>query len=434
MMQRLIYNKLEQWKQNDARKVLMLRGARQVGKTHAVRHLAASFNRYLEVNLEEERSIHSFFEGSLDPFRLCEKLSNYYNEPITPGETLLFLDEIQACPAAIGALQFFYEKMPALHVVSAGSLLEFALEQIPSLGVGRISSLFMYPMSFREFLVSIGEDGPLRMMIKASPANPLESAFHHRLLDALKIYLLIGGMPEVVKTYARTRNLKKCQEVLSDLLVTLRDDFAKYKKRFPVSRLQDVFESIVFQAGGKFKYSAVNPQEHSVYIKEALGLLIKAGLAYKILHTDARGIPLGAQVNPKKFKVMLVDLGLHQRVLGLDVSEYLTSNDFDVINKGSLAELFVGQELISKGSEREPANLFYWHREARSSNAEVDFVIQHEGSPLPIEVKSGGTGRMQSIQRFLQERNLKKGIRTSMEHFGKVNDIDIIPLYAIWNI
>ncbi len=412
----------------------MLRGARQVGKTHAIRHLAASFNNHLEVNLEEERSIHSFFEGSLDPVRICEKFSNYYNEPITPGETLLFLDEVQACPDAIRALRFFYEKMPELHVVAAGSLLEFVLEQIPSHGVGRISSLFMYPMNFQEYLECIGEDGPLRMMLQASPTNPLEPAFHHRLLDALKVYLLIGGMPEVVRTYVETRNLKQCREVLSDLLVTLRDDFAKYKERLPLSRLHDVFESIVFQAGSKFKYSAVNPQVHSVHIKEALNLLIKAGLAYKIFHTDARGLPLGAQVNSKKFKVMLVDIGLHQRVLGLDVSEYLVSNDFDVINKGSLAELFVGQELITKGSEREPANLYYWHREARNSNAEVDYVIQHGGSLLPIEVKSGGTGRMQSIQRFMQERGLKKGIRTSMENFGEMNDIDIIPLYSIRNI
>jgi len=430
-MDRTIFKALEDWKTSQRRKVLLVRGARQVGKTYAVRTLSRTFKRFLEVDLEAHTEVHQFFEGTLEPRQICEKLGDYFGEPIREGETLLFLDELQACPRALSALRYFYEKMPGLHVIGAGSLLEFALDEIPSQGVGRVTSMHMYPMSLFEFLQAQGEEGLIRALRKASPDTPLDNAFHVRLNDYLRTYLLIGGMPEVVLAYRETKQLRECQDVLSDLIVTFRDDFAKYRKRVPTQRLQEVFESIPHQGGGKFVYSRVNPAIHSLALRDALELLIKAGLACRIVHTNARGLPLGAQVNPKRFKVNLVDIGLHQRLLGLDISAHVVASGKELVNRGCLAEMFAAQELRCSTSWREPAQQYYWHRESRSSNAEVDLVIQHAGKVVPIEIKAGKRGAMQSMRLFMKERDLGKGIRSSMEPFGKLPGIDIVPLYAL---
>ena len=431
MISRDTIDQLQEWKVSPRRKPLLLRGARQVGKTFAVRSFGESYSFLLEVNFEEARDIHQFFDGDLDPVPICEKLSNYFGVKILAGETLVFFDEIQACPNALSSLRFFYEKLPDLHVIAAGSLLEFALEEIPAQGVGRLSSLYMYPVTFDEFLKAIGEAGSWGMLQKASPRKPLDMAFHRRLIDAFRTYLIIGGMPEVVQAYCDRRDLRECQEILSDLLVTFRDDFAKYKAKTSALLLNEVLESICHQSGGKFKYASVDRALAARSIRNAVELLVLAGLARKVYHTDARGLPLGAQINPKRFKVMIMDVGLHQRILGLDISKLMTARSLDVVNRGSLAEVFVGQELVVAQSNREPASLYYWHREARSSNAEVDYVCVCGDEIIPIEVKAGGSGSMQSIRLFMAERNLAKGIRTSLENFGVLQELDIVPLYAV---
>jgi uncharacterized protein len=432
-MERAIDQELIRWKQQTNRKVLLLRGARQVGKTYSIRKLGESFVHFLEVNFEENPEVKSFFDKSLNPLELCEKLSVYFTTPIKSGKTLLFLDEIQACPNALKALRFFYEKMPGLHVAAAGSLLEFALEEIPSFGVGRIKSLFMYPMTFSEFLVASGEGQLEAAILNASCEKPLDILIHKKIIDRAKIFQLIGGMPEVVRTYLEERDMVYCQEIIDGILTTIIDDFAKYKKKFPAIRLQEVFNSIVFQAGGKFKYTNISNEKSHLY-KDALNLLIKAGLAYKIFHTAARGVPLGAQINERKFKILIFDTGIYQRILGLDLSAYIISDATELINKGKLAELFVGLELIGHGSPRLHPELFYWHREAKSSNAELDYVINKKGNVLPIEVKAGSRGQMQSMHLFLKERRLEEGLRVSAENFATYDKIKTLPIYAIKNI
>lgn len=429
-MERAAYQFLADWAINPRRKVLLVRGARQVGKTYAVRHLGKSYEYFLEVNFERDRPVRSFFEGALEPEAITRKLSAYFSVPVVTGKTLLFLDEIQACPEAIAALRFFQEDMPGLHVVAAGSLLEFALEQIPSMGVGRISSLFMYPMSFCEFLTALGDQSLRDMMLVSGPLHPLDVAFHDRLVERLREYLLIGGLPEAVQTYVSQRDLRAVQTVLDDLIVTITDDFAKYRDRAPVLRLTEVFESIPFQAGSKFKYATIGAESSTPPLKYALDLLEKASIAHKVVHTSARGLPLGAQVNPKKFKVVLFDVGIQQRMLGLNLSQLLVARDFKAMNRGNVAEVFIGQELLAYSNPASKTALHYWHREARSSNAEVDYVMQVEDAILPVEVKAGTKGQMQSLRIFMQDRALKKGIRMSLENFGSLGDIEILPLYA----
>jgi predicted AAA+ superfamily ATPase len=433
-MKRHVSQRLSAWKVDPSRKALLVRGARQVGKTYSIRELGATFRHLVEVNFEDERDLRVFFRDSLNPSRLCEKLAAYFATPIVAGETLLFFDEIQACPEALSSLRFFHEKMPDLHVVGAGSLLEFALEEIPSLGVGRLSSLFMYPLTFEEFLDALGEDALRRVIHRADSTHPVDEPFHRRLVEHVKTYQLVGGMPAVVKSYAQKHDLSVCFKILDDIIVTVQDDFAKYRKRAPVSRLVDVFRSIVLQAGGKFKYIKVDSGSYTQSIKDALSLLVQAGLAHVVRHTHARGVPLGAQVDDRRFKVILFDVGIHQRLLGLDVPGYLTAGEVEVVNKGSLAESLVGQELIGHHPSHLRPALYYWHRESRGSNAEVDYVIQQGTSIVPVEVKAGTKGQMQSMRMFMTERGLSRGIRISLENFSQYDRVDAIPLYAVGHL
>ena len=433
-MRRAILSALKEWKSDTNHKVLLIRGARQVGKTYIVRELSNDFDYFLEVNFEKNPDIIHFFEPNLDPDRLCINLSAYFGIPVIDGKTLLFFDEIQSCPKAIQSLRFFYELKPGLHVIAAGSLLEFALKDLTSWGVGRIRSVYMYPMSFDEFLMANNEDTLIVLKKNASASNPLNQAFHEKLKDYLKRFLMIGGMPEAVKTYVATHDIKSVQKVLSDITISYIDDFTKYKSRIPVLRLREVLESVVKQSGGKYIYSKAGPLSNPTQAKEALDLLEMAGLVYKVYHSSGQGIPLGSGVNYKVFKALLHDHGIFNQLAGLRLSELLIANNIDLLNKGNLAEAFVGTELIKYSVAYEKAQTYYWHREKRGSNAEVDYLAEHKGHIVPVEVKSGSTGKMQSLNLFIEERKSPEGIRISLENFSEYDKIKVIPLYAVSNL
>ena len=434
LMDRKIHNSLLEWKASSSRKVLLVRGARQVGKTYSIRQLGSTFEYFLEVNFEKDKEINSFFSGSLSPDMICQKISAYFSVPIIPGKTLLFFDEIQACPEALSALRFFYEITPEIHLIAAGSLLEFAIETIPSYGVGRIQHLFMYPMSFDEFLTANNETGLIDLKNQAGTDNPLEDPFHNKFIDYLKIYYLVGGMPESVLEYITNKDILSCQKKIDALIETLKDDFAKYKKRSPVQRLREVFLSIPYQTGSKFMFSNIDSNSRHDSLKDALELIIQAGLAYKVFHTSARGIPLGAQIKHKRFKVVLSDIGIHQRLLGMSAAEIITSANVEMINKGCIAEMYTGLEMIKASPSELRPEIYYWQREKRGSNAEVDYIIQKNGEIIPIEVKSGTQGKMQSMRIFLEERKLSSGVRVSLEPFSRYGNIKVVPLYAVSNI
>jgi predicted AAA+ superfamily ATPase len=428
-MKRTIDKALLDWKRDQSRKVLVLRGARQVGKTFSIRQLGKEFDNLCEINFELMPEAKALFENSRDPVELLPKLSAFTESSIVPGKTLLFLDEIQACPNALKALRFFHERMPALHVASAGSLLEFALEEIPSYGVGRVQSMFMYPLSFPEFLEAAGFAGLLSVMREASPEKPLDLPFHSRLMDKMKLFIILGGMPGVLGAFIETGDLIKARDIQGSILVSLTDDFAKYKGRSPSRRLTEVFRSIVGQAGGKFKYSAVSRESPHV-IRQSLDLIVQAGLAYEVVHTHAHGIPLGAEVDRRRFKVVLFDTGLAMRLLGMPAADIIAAGDLELVNKGSMAEQFAGLEFIKAAPPADFPELFYWHRESPSSNAEVDYILGGGSELVPVEVKSGSRGQMQSLRLFMKERNISRGIRLAGENFGRCGNIDIYPLYA----
>jgi uncharacterized protein len=428
---RLIDQELESWRLSQNRKPLMLRGARQVGKSSAVRHLARHFEHFVEVNFDEQPQYAKIFEQYPDVGDICELLSAVSNTPIRAGKTLLFLDEIQNCLPAISAMRYFYEKMPELHVVAAGSLLEFALSELPSFGVGRVRSIFLYPFSFEEFLLACKEERLLDSLKKSGPERPVPDVLHEKFKRYLKRFLAVGGMPEVVSAYVVQNDMLEAQRTLDDLIVSLESDFAKYKNRVATGRIREVFNSVVHQIGSKFTYTYPNSTLNNAQIKEALELLQMAGLIYPVTHSAANGIPIGAEVNPKFRKYLLFDTGIAQRILGFSISDLLLSDDFQVVNKGAIAELHVGLELLKNNSPFQPGNLHYWQRAARNSLAEVDYVIQQKAEIVPVEVKAGTKGSMQSMYLFMQEKNSLRGIRLSLENFSSVNGVDIFPLYAV---
>lgn len=425
---------LTKWRHEKEIKPLLIRGARQVGKSTAVRELAKQFDHFLEINFEEQKTVHKLFEGDLSPKKLCEDLSILYNTPIVPGKTLLFFDEIQACLPAISSLRFFYEKYPQLHIIAAGSLMEFALQEIPSFGVGRIRSMFMYPLSFNEFLNALGEQTLLKAKKTASASEPLSEPIHQKLTNYLKRFLITGGMPEVVAHYSQRQDLKGCGMILDDLIISLKADFAKYKNHVPSLRISEVFDTVVRQSGSKFVYRNAATDANHKQIREAVELLIMAGLILPVTHSSANGIPLGAESNPKKRKMLLLDTGIFQRLLGLDLSTLLLHDDLDTINKGAIAEQYTGLELLKSASCYKPESLYYWHREALNANAEVDYVIQKGKDIIPIEVKSGKKGAMQSMRLFMHEKKSKAGIRVSLENFSTFENILVCPLYAVSEI
>jgi uncharacterized protein len=428
---RSIDRQLSAWKEDYKHKPLLMRGARQVGKSSAVRNLGRSFDYFLEINFERQADIAELFRVSLNPKEIVAKLSALTGIPVIPGKTLLFFDEIQACLPAIASLRFFYEDYPELHVIAAGSLLEFALQEIPTFAVGRIRSLFLYPFSFDEFLEAQGFNLLVGEKNRASAETPLPLPLHNQLIDKLRTFFLVGGMPEVVTTWIEEEDYLRCRLVQNDIIQTYLDDFAKYRKRVSPVILQQTLRSVALQSGSKFVYSEVAGEVESAKIKDALELLTMAGIIIPVTHTAANGLPLGAEINTKFRKFLFMDTGLLLRMLNLSMEHILLSPARDLVNKGAVSEVFAGLELMKNGSPFERQELYYWLRLSKGAQAEVDYIISGNGHILPIEVKAGTKGAMQSLYRFMELKKSTSGIRTSLENFGKIGMVDICPLYAI---
>jgi uncharacterized protein len=423
---------LEDWRLEKDHKPILLRGTRQIGKSTSVRKLGDKFDHFIEVNFEENNELKSIFEGNLDIVKITNRIEVVFNIPIIDNRTLIFFDEIQVCPNAIMALRYFYEKRPNLHVIATGSLLEFGLEELPSFGVGRIRSLYMYPFSFDEFLTALGEKRLLEVKKKASPNEPLDELFHNKLNEYLSIFLIIGGFPSAVKKYVESKRLLLVQDSLMDLSNSFQTDFVKYKKRVPSQRLLEVFRGVITQVGGKFVYNKIQ-ELNNLQVKDCIELLIKAGLIIPVTHTSGNGIPIGAEQNLKMRKMHIIDTGLYQSMLGLQLDDIILDIN-NIINKGSLADLFWGLEYLKYQSPNIPPALYYWHRESSTSNAEVDYVIQEGNKIRPIEIKASNKGSMQSLRLFLNEKKINFGYRFSLENFSQYEDIKVMPLYAVSNL
>jgi predicted AAA+ superfamily ATPase len=433
-MKRMAYVELEEWKTSPDRKPLLIRGARQVGKTYLVRQLGEQFEHFVEINLEYHPKSKKIFEYDLDPHRITRELSVLTGKKIIPGKTLLFLDEIQEAPQAISSLRYFYEIAPEQHIIAAGSLLEFELEKI-GLPVGRICSLYIYPLSLLEFMKARKEELLIEALIEHSPAMAINDAIHQKALRILGEFMAVGGMPEAVAAWINRGDLKNCSKINRTIIDTYRQDFNKYVEKFQVKYVELLFNTLPVFQGKKFKFTSIPGEYRKRELMPALELLIKADIAHKIIHSKGTGIPLWSEVNPENFKINFLDVGLSQSILGEDRSSWILEPDVQFANKGQVTEAFVGQEFLAYSLADKKGELFYWNREARSSNAEVDYLLQKKDHILPIEVKSGSPGHLKSLQFFLQTHNgSPRGIRFSNQNFAIDNHIHSYPLYAVFKL
>lgn len=447
--ERIIDKYLKEWAERLERKPVLLRGARQVGKSTAVRNLGKSFENFVEINFERQPEYKALFVGDLVVDRIVAQISAICGQKLIPGKTLLFLDEIQQCREAIMALRFFKEEMPGLHVIAAGSLLEFALEELPTFGVGRIHSMFMYPMTFDEFLLANGRELLIEARNNADPENPLPTPLHEKLVELLRTYMLIGGMPEVVGKWVNTHDYLQCQELQDDILIGYEDDFPKYKKKVDPKLLRMTLRSVASQVTQKFSYSVVGGGYRVDEVKKALEMLILAGICVPITRTDANGLPLGSGADNSYRKILICDSGIMLRILNMtlgDISditkEILTESASNLVNKGPLAEMIAGLEMERYSVPNIRKEIYYWVRQAKNSQAEIDYVDSIGREIIPIEVKAGQKGGMKSLWIFMREKKLYKAIRCSLENFGEFKYVDeeqdnsirnvvICPLYAI---
>jgi predicted AAA+ superfamily ATPase len=425
---------LVSWKNRDHRWPLLIRGARQVGKSYTITEFGEKeFENVVKINFEQHPKYKACFD-TLDPKQIIENISMLYKTEMKPGKTLLFLDEIQDCPDAITALRYFYEQMPELHVIGAGSLLEFALsEEDFKMPVGRVQYLYMKPLSFREFLNASGENKLLEMMKNLTWEKTPNPIIHQHLLSLVKRYSIVGGLPRVVVEYVSSGNLGQCHEIQTIIIQTYRDDFGKYASKVKHRYLRKIFYAVPKMVGRKFKYSQVDDSIQSRELKEALEFLEKAGVVYRVKQTSGEGLPLESNANERHFKTIFLDIGLMQHLCGLN-SETLMEEDFIQVNAGAVAEQFVGQELMAYHDPLKEPSLYYWAREARSSSAEVDYLTPYRKYALPVEVKAGKTGTLRSMHLFLEKYPAPLGIRISRIPLNNTLPIISVPFYAIKKI
>jgi predicted AAA+ superfamily ATPase len=402
LLKRFAETTLAQWFQTPRKKPLIIRGARQVGKSTLVRQFAAAQNLSLcEVNLERHPYLDAIFK-SMDIRRAILELESIAGKPILAPNTLLFLDELQATPSAIPLLRYFYEDVPDLPVICAGSLLEFALkDRHLSMPVGRITYLHLGPMTFTEFLMALGETSLVEQLDGYRLETQWPIATHQKLAQRQREFLLVGGMPEAVLAFSETQRLQDAQQIQENILATFHDDFGKYTpSKSTLLRLQAVYKNLPSRVCQKMTYTHLLPGESSRETKEALSLLSLAKLVTRVTHTSASGIPLGAQENPLLFKTLFLDIGLVSKACGLDWPAIGQLDSQRLVNEGALAEQFIGQHLLYQAGGLISPSLYYWVREEKSQNAEVDFVVSSGDWIVPVEVKSGTSGRLKSLQVF----------------------------------
>ncbi len=415
-MFRFASKELDKWLNNKNRKPLVLRGARQVGKTWLIRDLAERHNlNLIELNLERFPNLADLFSEN-NPDEILKNIKAETGATIIPDSSLLFLDEIQAAPELFSKLRWFAEDMPDLPVIAAGSLLEFLLNKYQySMPVGRITYFYLEPMSFFEFLMATGNEALYRKLSTYTLEKRIPESLHKKCLGMYFDFCLVGGMPEVVHEWVSAKNIKSCLKLQYDLLETYRDDFYKYGGKADAVLLSKILLSISRQLGNKFIYSRVEPAMAMNQIKKAMTLLSMARVGTKILHTSGNGLPLGAESNEKFFKCLMLDIGLVSAQLGLSSARPSEVKNSIFLNKGGLTEQFVGQQLRAAQTPLTDPQLFYWQRTG-GRQGEIDYCIQYGNRIVPVEVKSGKAGSMKSLHHFMAEKNLDFAVRFNIDY------------------
>lgn len=431
-MYRLIEEKLKNWKEAPNRKPLIIRGARQVGKSYTIADFGKNHFRgkLHTIDFEKRPDWGRVFEENLDPARIVTELEILLNEKISPGKDLVFFDEIQAAPRALMSLRYFHEEMSELHIIAAGSLLEFALKDM-SFPVGRVQMLNMTPMNFYEFLLASGKDKAAALLLE--PPVALSESIHNMLIAELRKYMYIGGMPECVRSWTTSASMAEVFQIQDDLVETYRQDFSKYAPYADKRNLNNVLSSVAREIGKQIKYTRLSDDFSGVTNKKAFELLNLARVVHKVKAASPGSLPLNASASEQRFKAIMVDTGIFRALNEIPSNIEYTKNNLLSMFNGALAEQFVGQEFLSHGQQ----HLYYWSRETRSSSAEVDYLITRESMIFPIEIKSGSAGKLKSMHQILNKyQDIKHGYVLSNAPYGELPDLKLIflPLYYAYQL
>jgi uncharacterized protein len=427
-MERKLLRDLVNWADSVDRKPLVLLGARQVGKTFLLHQLGEQkFKQILYINFEEEPNLKSIFQGSLNPNNIIMALSANYSVNFTPEDTLIFFDEVQECPEALNSLKYFCEQTPEYYIVAAGSLLGVKLKRSKGFPVGKVDFMHLYPLSFFEFLGGIGENQLLDYLENYNTLDPLPDLLHQKALGLFKIYLYIGGMPEAVKKYCKTKDFLQVREVQKAILRAYEFDFGKHVPSNDIARVTQVWQSMPAQLGKenkKFVYKVARSGARARDYEDAIQWLIDAGLIYRASSISIPNTPLSAYITGDAFKLYVIDTGLLGSMSRLESSSIIQGEEIFKEFKGSLIENAVAIILAKLFDNK----LHYW---TSGNTAEVDFLWQLEKGIFPIEVKSGSSNKKKSLRIYTDRYNPRYSFRFSpmnLRHDGKLINI---PLYLL---
>ena len=426
-MRRFALEKLKKWKDSESRKPLIIRGARQVGKTWLMKEFGREcFENVAYVNFDSNVRMKGVFEGQIDIKRIILAIEIETGVTIERENTLLIFDEIQEVPRALSSLKYFYENAPEYAIVAAGSLLGVAMHKKTSFPVGKVDFMDLYPLNFQEFLCALGEERYVDIL--QGKDTDMVNTFKDKYIDRLREYYYVGGMPEVVQTYVDTRNFKKVRELQKNLINYYQQDFSKHAEMNLVTRLNLVWNSIPMQLAKenkKYIYGQVREGARAKDFELAIQWLLDCGLIHKVQRINKPSLPLKAYMDLNAFKVFLLDIGLLIAMTDLDVKVILEGNKIFTEFKGALTEQYVLQQLISENG------VMPYYYSATNSQGEIDFVVQGKTSVIPIEVKAEENLRAKSLKAFCDKYNPKFAVRTSMSDYRKQDWMTNIPLYNI---
>ncbi len=429
-MYRYKIEELKKWKESPTRKPMIIRGARQVGKTWLMKEFGKEFyEKCAYINFDDNSRMNKLFEEDFDLDRIIQGLKIESGVNIEPENTLIIFDEIQETPKALKALKYFCENAREYHIISADSLLGVAIHEGTSFPVGKVDFMDLTPLSFFEFLEALGENELLKLL--KNNDFPMIEVFNTKIKEYLKLYYYVGGMPEVVNAYATNKDLKEVRKIQKELLAAYEQDFSKHAPSNIVPRIRQLWNNIPTQLAKenkKFIYGLIKEGARAREYEIALSWLIDCGIVYQINRVNNCKVPLSAYQDFNAFKLYLLDVGLLAAMAEIDEKTLLDGNEIFVEFKGSLTEQYVLCQL----KQCTDLNVFYWT--ADTGTAEIDFITQIRGNNVPIEVKASENLQAKSLKTFVQKYNTEINVRTSMSNYRKEDWLINVPLYSIGNI
>jgi predicted AAA+ superfamily ATPase len=428
-MERFQFGKLTHWKNSEGRKPLLIKGARQVGKTWLMKQFGkCEYSQTAYINFESAKSLKSLFANDFDIKRIITAIQIETGIQINPENTLIIFDEIQECEGAITSLKYFFENAPQYHIIAAGSLLGIALHQHTSFPVGKVDFLDLYPMSFGEFLMALDKK-PLYNLLK-NHDWPLITGFKSKYIELLRQYYFIGGMPEAVYSFSTENDFTKVRDIQIRILNAYEQDFSKHAPYEIVPRIRMIWQSIPSQLAKenrKFIYGVLKQGARAKEFEMAMAWLVDSGLVYKVNRTSKPALPLIAYMDISAFKLYVLDVGLLGAMGNVDIKTIIDGNNVFHEFKGAMTEQFVLQQI--KNCEK--LSVYYWSTEKLT--AEIDFLVQYIGNVIPIEVKAEENLQAKSLKSFQIKYKPPISVRTSMSDYRTDNWLTNIPLYAIEN-